>query len=131
MGAKPGQAKENDLKKRTKAFAHRCVKLCLALPKTDLGRHIRRQLIRCSTSVASNYRAACVAQSRADFASKLSIVTEEVDESCFWMEFIIEEELLNERQVTDLLKEGGELTAIFVKSRITAKDRSSEFTKED
>ena len=130
MGTEPGYARENDLKERTKEFAHRCVKLSLALPETDLGKHIRRQLIRCSTSVASNYRAACVAQSKADFASKLSIVIEETDESCFWMEFIIEESLLNERQVAGLLKEGGELTAIFVKSRITAKDRSSEFTAE-
>lgn len=75
--------RENDLKERTKNFAHRCVKLSLALPKSDLGDHIRRQLIRCSTSVASNYRAACVAQSKADFASKVSIVIEEADESCF------------------------------------------------
>jgi len=122
---------EKDLKKRTKEFAHRCVKLSLALPETDLGKHIRRQLIRCSTSVASNYRAACIAQSRADFASKLSIVIEEADESCFWMEFIIEERLLNEGQVVALLKEGRELTAIFVKSRKTTKDRSSEFAAKD
>ena len=130
MGTELRQARANDLKKRTKEFAHRCVKLSLALSESDLGKHIRRQLIKCSTSVASNYRAACVAQSRADFASKLSIVIEEADESCFWMEFIIEESLLNERPVAGLLKEGGELTAIFVKSRITTKDRSSEFTAE-
>jgi len=118
---------ENDLKNRTKEFAHRCVKLCLALPKTDLGNHIRGQLIKCSTSVAANYRAACVAQSRPDFASKLSIVVEEADESCFWMEFIIEEKLLDEKQVASLLEEGKELTAIFMTSRKTVKDRSLEF----
>ena len=123
--------RESNLKKRTKEFAHRCVKLCLALPKTDLGNHIRKQLIRCSTSVASNYRAACIAQSKAGFASKLSIVLEEADESCFWMEFIMEEQLLGESQVMDLSKEGKELTAIFVKSRKTAKNRSSEFAVEN
>ena len=121
--------KENDLKERTVKFAHRCVKLSLALPKTDLGNHIRRQFIKCSTSVASNYRAACIAQSKADFASKLSIVIEEADESSFWMEFIIEEKLLKEKQVVDLLREDQELTAIFIKSRKTIKDRSSEFVK--
>jgi len=121
---------ERDLKKRTKEFAHRCVKLALALPKSELGNHIRRQFIKCSTSVASNYRAACIAQSKADFASKLSIVIEEADESCFWMEFIIDEKLLNERQIFDLLKEGKELTSIFMTSRKTTKDRSSEFVKE-
>ncbi len=122
---------ENDLKKRTKEFAHRCVKLALALPEAPIGRHIRFQLIKCSTSVAANYRAACVAQSKADFVSKLSIVIEEADESCFWMEFILEEKLINERQVIGLLKEGKELTAIFVTSRKTTKDRSSEFVTEN
>lgn len=119
--------KGNDLKKRTAKFAHRCVKLSLALPKTDLGNHIRKQFIKCSTSVASNYRAACIAQSKADFASKLSVVVEEADESCFWMKFIIEEKLLIEKQVVDLLREGQELTAIFIKSRKTTRNRSSEF----
>ena len=121
--------RENDLKERTKKFAHRCVRLCLALPESDLGNHIRRQLIRCSTSVASNYRAVCVAQSKADFASKVSIVIEEADESCFWMEFIVQEHLLAENQVHSLLEESKELTAIFIKSRKTAKDRSAEFSQ--
>ncbi len=122
---------EKDLKNRTKEFAHRCVKLCLALPKSDLCNHIRKQFIKCSTSVAANYRAACVAQSRPDFVSKLSIVIEEADESCFWMEFIIEEKLLSEKQGADLLQEAKELTAIFVTSRKTTKDRSAEFIPEN
>jgi four helix bundle protein len=108
-----------ELKKRTKDFAHRCVKLAFALPKNPLGDHIRRQLIKCSTSVAANYRAACIAQSRASFTSKLSIVVEEVDESCFWMEFTIEEKLLRKRKVTELLNEGKELSSIFISSRKT------------
>ena len=82
------------LKKRTKQFAHRCVKLATALPDTQIGHLIRGQLIRCSTSVASNYRAACLAQSKPSFISKLSIVLEETDESLFWLEFIIDEKLL-------------------------------------
>ncbi len=108
-----------ELKKRTKEFAHRCVKLALALPQSPLGEHIRKQLIKCSTSVAANYRAACIAQSKAGFISKLSIVIEEVDESCFWLEFIIEEKLLNEKRVAPLLNEGVELTSIFISSRKT------------
>ena len=81
---------EKELKKRTKDFAHRCVKLALALPRTQLGKHIANQLIRCSTSVAANYRAACLAQSKASFTAKLSIALEEADESAFWLEFIID-----------------------------------------
>ena len=79
---------EQELKDRTKLFAHRCVKLALNLPETTLGKHINGQLIRCSTSVAANYRATCVAQSQASFVSKISIVVEECDESEFWLEFI-------------------------------------------
>jgi four helix bundle protein len=118
---------ERDLKKRTAEFAHRCIKLCIALPKDDLGNHVRRQLIKSSTSVAANYRAACLAQSRADFAAKLSVAIEEVDETCFWMEFVVEEELLSEQQATSLLDEGRELTAILVTSRRTVSDRTPEF----
>ncbi len=112
-----------ELKNRTKQFAHRCVKLTMALPDTYLGNHIRRQLIRCSTSVASNYRAVCIAQSKASFISKLSIVLEETDESHFWLEFIIDEKLLSKELVEPLLKEADELTAIFIASRKTARNK--------
>jgi four helix bundle protein len=112
---------KDELKKRSKVFAHRCVKLCTALPNTVLGRHITRQLIRCSTSVAANYRAVCVAQSRASFVSKLAIVIEEVDESYFWIEFALDERLVKQDQVADLLREAEELTAIFIASQNTAR----------
>jgi len=118
---------QGDLRKRTKDFAHRCVKLSMALPDAPLGNHVRNQLIKCSTSVGANYRAVCLAQSRAAFVSKLSIVIEEVDESCFWLEFITDEKLLEESRVVPLFAEGKELTSIFVKSRKTSKDRSHEF----
>ena len=113
----------DELKRRTKEFAHRCIKLSMALPETVLGRHVRGQLIRCSTSAASNYRAVCIAQSKASFISKLSIVLEETDESHFWLEFIIDEKLLSKELVEPLLKEADELTAIFVSSRKTARIR--------
>ena len=115
---------EKELQQRTKEFAHRCVKLALAIPKTQLGKHIVGQLIRCSTSVASNYRASCLAQSKASFVAKLSIVLEETDESAFWLEFIIDEELLNRTRIEPLLKEANELTAIFFSSRKTARNQN-------
>jgi four helix bundle protein len=119
------------LKNRTKEFAHRCVKLSLALPEGFLGNHIRRQLIRCATSVASNYRATCLAQSRATFLSKLSIVLEEADESIFWMEFLVDEHQLEKHLVDPLLEEARELAAIFVAARKTARNRASEFEGKD
>ncbi len=114
---------EMELKQRTKEFAHRCVKLDLELPNGQLGKHIAGQLIRCSTSVAANYRASCIAQSKASFISKLSIVLEEADESAFWLEFIIDEQLLKRNLVEPLLQEANELTAIFFSSRKTARTK--------
>ena len=110
----------NELKQRAKEFAHRCVKLSGALPNTSLGNHIRSQLIRCSTSVAANYRAACVAQSKRSFVSKLSIVIEEADESQFWLEFVIDEDMLKPTRVWPLMNEADELLSIFIASRKTA-----------
>jgi four helix bundle protein len=111
---------KDDLILRTKKFAHDCVKLAVNLPNTYLGNHIKGQLIRCSTSVAANYRATCLAQSKASFISKISIVLEEADESEFWLEFIIDEKLLKQEDVESFKKEAHELASIFISSRMTA-----------
>ncbi len=109
-----------ELTERTKEFAHRCVKLAMALPETALGKHLKGQVIRCSTSVAANYRATCLSQSKASFTAKISIVLEETDEAAFWLEFIIDEKLLKATLVEPLLMEAEELTKIFASSRKTA-----------
>lgn len=111
------------LKKRTKIFAHNCIKITELVPNTYLANHIKGQLIRCSTSVAANYRATCVAQSKASFIAKISIVIEEVDESNFWLEFAMDEDLIKKDKVDYLLKESSELTAIFMASRKTASSK--------
>ena len=108
------------LKNRTKTFAHNCVKVTELLPNNYLANHIKGQLIRCSTSVAANYRATCIAQSKPSFIAKISIVIEEVDESNFWLEFACDENLIQKDKVGSLLKESSELTAIFMASRKTA-----------
>jgi four helix bundle protein len=109
-----------ELKKRAKKFAHRCVKLAVALPKSPLGNHIKRQLIRCSTSVAANYRATLLAQTKASFISKLSVVIEEADESEFWLQFIMDENLMKNEEVLPLFNEAHELSSILVTTRKTA-----------
>ncbi len=114
---------EAQLKQRTKQFAHRCVKLAMQLPNTYLGNHIKGQLIRCSTSVAANYRSVCIAQSKKSFIAKLAIVIEEADESHFWLEFIIDEKLLKKQLIVPLQNEAAELTSIFIASRKTAQKR--------
>ena len=109
-----------ELKDRTKLFAHRCVKLSMALPMTPLGKHIGGQLIRCSTSVASNYRAALMAQKKPAFTAKISIVVEEADESEFWLEFIMDEKLIDRKRALPLITEAHELASIFITTRRTA-----------
>ena len=109
-----------ELKKRTKQFALRILKLVAALPNTVQGRAIANQLVRAGTAVAANYRAACRGRSKAEFIAKLGVVEEEADESAFWMELIIEAGLLKGRQVEPLLTEAVELTKIMASSRISA-----------
>ena len=109
-----------DLKAQTKQFALRVMKMVDALPRTIQGRAIAKQIIRSATSVAANYRAACRARSRAEFIAKIGIVEEEADESCFWLELIIDSGLLNEDRIRPLLSEAGELVAIMAASRKSA-----------
>jgi four helix bundle protein len=113
------------LKRRTKEFAHRCVKLSLTLPRNPLGSHIAGQLIRCGTPVAANYRASVLAQTKAVFISKISIVIEEADESEFWLEFLIDEQLMERERILPLYKEAHELSSIFITTRKTAQGRRS------
>jgi four helix bundle protein len=113
---------EQQLKKRTKNFAHRCVKLASSISSSSiLGNHLARQLIRCSTSVAANYRSACLAHSKAAFIAKISIVLEEIDESAFWLEFISDENMVKNKSLSSLIDEAIELKAIFYASRKTAR----------
>lgn len=111
---------KEDLKTRTKKYAIRIVKLVNALPKNTAGYTIGKQLIRSGTSVAANYRATCRARSQAEFISKIGIVIEEADESAFWLELIIETNLMKKELVEPLLNETNEIIAIMVASSNTA-----------
>lgn len=97
-------------------------KISRALPENLLGRTIGGQLLRAGTSVGANYRKAFRGRSKAEFIANLGTVEEEADESAFWMELIIESELMKKQLVEDLLQEANEITKIMAKSRITAKD---------
>lgn len=110
---------EEELKKRTKRFGLRVMKLVAALPKTSQGRAVGGQLVRAGTSVGANYRAACRARSRAEFTARLGVVEEEADESAYWVEMIIEGELMRANLVTSLFSKANELVAIMTSSRIT------------
>ncbi len=117
---------KNDLSDRTKKFALRIIKLIKSLPNDVVSQTIGRQLIRSATSVAANYRAACRARSKAEFIAKLGIVVEEADESVFWIEMLIESEVISSEKVKDLKNETNEILSIMITSIKSAKKNSSK-----
>jgi four helix bundle protein len=106
-----------NFKKRTKKFVIDNIILFRLLPKTEEARIIGRQLLRSSSSVGANYRAACRARSKAEFHSKLSIVVEEADETLFWMEILLEADILNHNQLDNLMKEALEILKVVSSAR--------------
>jgi len=115
------QMTKDELKKRSKKFALMIIKLVEELPNNMAGRTIGNQIIRSGTSVAANYRTACRARSNPDFISKITVVEEECDETLFWLELIVEANLINKVKLVDIIKEADELTAIFTASGKTAR----------
>jgi four helix bundle protein len=109
------------MKSRTKTYANRIVRLCAALPANWIAQIPGKQLLRRGTSVGANYRAVCRAKSNADFISKLRIVEEECDESLFWMELQVDNNLVKASLLRNLMKEANELLAIVVSSAKTAR----------
>jgi four helix bundle protein len=111
----------DELRLRTKTYANRVVKLCSALPNNWVAQTLGKQLLRSGTSVGANYRAVCRAKSKLDFINKLRIVEEECDESLFWMELLVDNEIIALSRLRDLMKEASAILAIVVSSAITAR----------
>jgi len=109
------------MKRRTKVYANRVVKLCSALPRSWVAETLGKQLLRSGTSVGANYRAVCRAKSNLDFINKLRIVEEECDESLFWMELLVDNGIIKEKRLAELMKEANEILAIVVASTKTAR----------
>jgi len=114
------KGKSAELQQRTKDLALRVLNLIEHLPNTIGGRVLANQLARSATSVGANYRAACRARSRAEFASKLGTVAEEADESLYWLELIQVGDFVPEKRIASLVSESDELTAIFTSGRRSA-----------
>jgi four helix bundle protein len=116
---------EQDFKSRTKKLALRVIKLVEALPKGQTAEVIGKQLLRSATSVGANYRAACRGKSPADVINKLAIVEEEADETLYWMELLIESELVSEAKLSGLMAETDEIVAMIVASIKTLRSNQS------
>jgi four helix bundle protein len=113
-------------KRRTKQFVIDNIRLYRTLPKTEEARIVGRQLLRSSSSVGSNYRAACRARSEAEFYAKISIVVEEADESLFWMEILTEAEITQSAQVSQLMIEAQEILKVMAKARKTVSNNKDK-----
>jgi four helix bundle protein len=117
------------LKKRTKSFAIRIVKLYRALPNTGEAKVIGNQFIRSGTAIAANYRASCRARSTAEFIAKIGVVVEEADEIVFWLEMLVDCDIFSESKMKEMIQEGNELLAIFAASQLTSKKNSKKYKK--
>jgi four helix bundle protein len=110
-----------ELKDRTRRFAVDVIHLTRELPNTFDARRVGQQCLDSGTSVAANYRSACRARSRAEFIAKMGVVEEEADETLFWLELMVDSNIVTHQRAEKLMKEADELTAIFVASLKTAK----------
>jgi len=109
------------LKLRTKQFALRIVRLFKALPRQEEARVIGRQVLRSGTSVGANYRAVCRARSPKEFVAKMGVVVEEVDETVFWLELLVEAGTVPAAKLAGLMREANELLAMFAAAYHTAR----------
>jgi len=110
-----------DLRARTKAFALRIIRLYSSLPKSTEAQVLGKQLLRSGTSVGAHYREATRARSPAEFVSKIEGGLQELEETVYWLELLIDASLINESRLCELLREAEELMSIFVSSAKTAK----------
>ena len=106
-------------------MAIRVIRMVEALPNGTAADVIGRQIVRSASSVGSNYRAACRAKSTPDMIHKLKIVEEEADETLFWLEVLIESDLLPESRLQNLMQETDEVLAMTIASIKTLRNRKS------
>lgn len=112
-----------DLKVRTKQFALRVIRVFTSLPTTTVGQTLGKQFLRSGTSVGAHYREACRARSDAEFISKIEGGLQELEETIYWLELVVEAELIPADRLADLLQEASELNAIPTASVRTVKAR--------
>ncbi len=110
-----------DLKERTKRYAVRIIRLFTALPKSTEAQVLGKQLLRAGTSVGAHYREATRSRSTAEFVSKIEGGLQELAESAYWLELLVESEIVPVERLADLMKEADELTAILITCARNAK----------
>lgn len=112
-----------DMKLRTFQFSVEVGRLIMELPFNVINKSYGAQLVRSSSSVGANYRAARRGKSDADFLNKLKICEEEADESIYFLELLKEFNADFVEKIEKLLREANELLKIFVASIITTREK--------
>ncbi len=120
--------KNRDLKVRTRKFALRIIRLYKALPNSLEAQIIGKQILRSGTSVGAQYREGTRARSTAEFISKIESASQELEETMYWFELLLESEIFKPEKLEDLQTEANELMAIFVSSvkKVKEKKRNAE-----
>jgi four helix bundle protein len=103
---------EGDLRKRTKNFALRIIQMYVALPKSTVAQVLGKQVLRSGTSIGANYREAHRGRSKAEFIAKVGDSLRELEETAYWLELLVDAEILPTSKLGPLRKETDELTAI-------------------
>ncbi len=117
-----------DLRERTTAFALRIIRMYSALPKTTEAQVLGKQVLRSGTSVGANYREACRGRSKAEFVSKVGDCLTELDETAYWLELLVEADLVPASRLADLRDETDQLLAIFTTVATRAKINEADKT---
>ena len=112
----------NQMKLRSKNIGLEVIKVIEFLPQKPTAWVLSKQVLRSSTSIGANYRAAYRAKSKADFINKLKIVEEEADETIYWLEVLQESGLINPLNLKSLMIETSEILSIVVRSIKTARE---------
>lgn len=113
----------SDLRLRTRAFAIRIVRLYTSLPKAAEAQVLGNQLLRSGTSVGAQYHEATRSRSNAEFISKIESGLQELEESIYWLNLLIDCGIVKKEKLAGLCQEANELAAIFVASVKTVKKR--------
>lgn len=107
---------------KTKAFAIRIIKFHKYLTEEKREFIISKQIMRSGTSIGANTRECSNAQSKLDFINKLSIALKEADETAYWLELLVESEIIDSQMFNSLSKDLNEIIALLTSSIKTAKN---------
>lgn len=118
---------EEEIKERFRQYSVRIIKMVDNIPANRVSAWaIAKQVVRSGTSPAANYRAACIAKSEKDFLNKLKMVEEELDETLFWLQLMVDVEIFPNEKLAPLIQETNELLNIIVKSIISTRRHLSQ-----